>query len=611
MSTDLIFADAKTRTDTAIADSQSFLDRLDVIAKDDQISFDNNVSLVTHDTNMRGLVDITEPGLVVPTAPGLIALEESLASTELDKLSLDYYAHTLPDIWEADTLDEFTEKAPELDAPDKPLDAAPTAPAAYVGDNLDALALAPFVIDETLSPAVLTEVTLIEPGALEIASVDLSVPTLDLIAPASTFEFVEEDYSSPMLTSLQNLISSDIENGGYGIEPSDEQALYARGRDREAEQVAVAVTQARKGIAARGFPVPPGALYETERVILQKGHIALSELNREIVLKRSDLYVQARQFAVQQGIGLEQALFNYVGAQQERALKVQQVTADLAIQFHNAAVQLFEVKIKIKQLYRDLHSEQLKTAVTKIQEYGEFLSHADMQNKINQTRLQQFNNKKEAQQLFYSAQKARDDHTRIQVEMEQLKLAAYQSKVEIFSTEVKARAAEFDVYRVAWEGEGMKQKVFAQQVEAHSAQVDVATKKAQMDEDVFNGEMKLLEAERSRSTVRIEQYNAEIRKAVAKLELDKDTNQDTLTTWASDRAVERANINAAYTRDVEHANKILEAAKYNLDLSTTSVAGIVSMKELNSTAAQAALLTYTEAIKAAEGSLSAIEARIT
>ena len=325
------------------------------------------------------------------------------------------------------------------------------------------------------------------------------------------------------------------------------------------------------------------------------------------MLKRSELYITARQFAVQQGLNLEQALITYTGAKQERALKAAQIAAELTIQFHNAAVQLFELRMGIKQLELDIHKDQLATAVTKLQEYGQRLAYADMNDKRNQVRLQLYNQQLEAVKVFYQAQAAEADLIKLTVEIERLKLQANQDRVTIYATTVRAKADEYDLFRTAWQAEEIKQKVFAQQLAAHDQQVETVVKESKMRQDQFEAKINLVKIQRERQAMALEQYGVILRKAALDADVGKQMNQEQLDMWRTNRSAGQFNIETSFRRNVEHATKLLEAQQTNIEQMQVAVSKVLQLKELNGASAQAALRLYEQAVKGAESSLTLIE----
>lgn len=155
------------------------------------------------------------------------------------------------------TVPEFTSVAPALNIPDTPdttLPSVPTAPS--ISDPV--LPTAPSITLPT-APS-FSSVDLPLPPSVDIPSFTAGLPSEDFLTPTNNFTFYEAQYSSELLDELNSKLLSDLQNGGYGIETADEQALFNRLRDRETELALTQVEEIRRSAAARGFPLPPGAI---------------------------------------------------------------------------------------------------------------------------------------------------------------------------------------------------------------------------------------------------------------------------------------------------------------------------------------------------------------
>ena len=139
--------------------------------------------------------------------------------------------------------------------------------------------------------------------------------------PMTPFIFWDEQqYQPTVLEDAKRIIISDLRNGGYGLDPRDEHALWERSKDRESQNADNATNDYMRSMAARGFSVPNGAMLAGLQKVQQQARGAISTINRDISIKRADMYVQARQFAITNGLNAEQFMVNYYSSYADRAL---------------------------------------------------------------------------------------------------------------------------------------------------------------------------------------------------------------------------------------------------------------------------------------------------
>src|SRR5262249_38628912 len=131
--------------------------------------------------------------------------------------------------------------------------------------------------------------------ALEILRID---------APIIAFRDIEQS----ALDAVKAVLLRDLTLGGYGIDPGDEAALLQRTRDREAAVAMAEEDEVVRDYAEGGFSLPTGAMLAARARARQAAAGRISSVNREIYIKRADQFVQARQFAIQQTLQVQQVL---------------------------------------------------------------------------------------------------------------------------------------------------------------------------------------------------------------------------------------------------------------------------------------------------------------
>ena len=186
----------------------------------------------------------------------------------------------------------------------------------------------------------------------------LTVPA----APTATFSYTDPGYSSLLRDTMVAKLLDDLIYGGYGIEPADEAALWNRERDREALETQANIDELRRSHASLGFTMPQGALYAAMQKARELQLAKNSSVNRDIGLKRADLYVQNRQATLEKVLKSEdqsQALYNAI---QARTLEAAQVQVKMALALFEAGFRYFEGQLKslLAQIEAQVTAEKMK-----------------------------------------------------------------------------------------------------------------------------------------------------------------------------------------------------------------------------------------------------------
>jgi len=80
----------------------------------------------------------------------------------------------------------------------------------------------------------------------------------DITAPTNAFEFNETQYSSVLKDAIYNGLLDEVQTGGYGLNPDDEEALWNRERDREAINAQFTIDEVKRNYSMTNFPIPTG-----------------------------------------------------------------------------------------------------------------------------------------------------------------------------------------------------------------------------------------------------------------------------------------------------------------------------------------------------------------
>lgn len=164
----------------------------------------------------------------------------------------------------------------------------------------------------------------------------------DIVLPPAPNIFIP-DIDTALLSNFWNDIlrklHDDLANGGYGIETTDETGAYERAKERERLEYLSQVEAADEVMATSGFKIPTGALIKIRQKARDQYQGKLATINRDIMLKRVDLFVQCRQYAIEKGIMFGEFFINLA-----------KVQVDLYESLVRGAIAVVEAKYKNEML---------------------------------------------------------------------------------------------------------------------------------------------------------------------------------------------------------------------------------------------------------------------
>lgn len=314
-----------------------------------------------------------------------------------------------------------------------------------------------------------------------------SLPTFAAVAPqnllappTNTFAYVDTGYTSVLRDPLVGKLLSDLQNGGYGIDTTDEQALWDRARARALQQSQAEIDTAEQSALNSGFVLPQGIFLARQDKAREKLQQALSEINRDIALKRADLYVENRKFTIQEVRQYEQVAIALYNAIQERAFNASKAVADLGIAYYDAAVRNFNAQLEGYKAEAQVFEARVRAELGKAELYKTQIDAERLRGEFNQTKVNLYNAQLQGVQQTVNLYKSRVEAANLLAQLQAQKLEVFKSRVSIFSEQVRAKGAEFDMYKAGISGELAKLDIYKTEIDAYKSRVDAEETKARV-----------------------------------------------------------------------------------------------------------------------------------
>lgn len=479
----------------------------------------------------------------------------------------------------------FTETDPSLNLPKVPDPLNISAPVKdFIVDTSIDFPIAP---NDPL-PLVPTflELNIPSPQDLTIPSFTLDFPTSNsIIIPGNTFSFSEINYSDDLLEKVKDELLWRLD-GGTGLNPLVEAAIWNRGRDRESKSVVLAERALLVDRASQGFSRPTGAQLAALEGIVQEAQSKIIELSREIMIKQAELEQENIKTTIQQTIALEDILIRENLAINQRRFEVAKYMQDVAVELFKAQVALYNSEVEAYKAFASAYSARVQAELAKVEIFKAQIEAEKLKGDINEQSVKlyvaQLEGIKTNVEIYKSLMSAVSEKLRA----EGLKLEVYKTDVEAYATSIKAKSEEYSMYSEQIKGELAKVEVFdskvkayASRIQAYASQSDVTLKKAETEVKVEDLKLEKYKADLDAyiNKVKADQliyetavdiykgetqmYLADIsaNKAVAELELKQAENTITQNKYVADIAIANAQISLESVKAAYQA--LLESKK--------------------------------------------------
>lgn len=437
-------------------------------------------------------------------------------------------AFTHPDIG---TIPEFTMVLPTIALPTAPSTDLPGAPGSAPETTLPALPSKPVFSLPTVPT--FAPIAIPEPDAIVIPTFDMVMDFGDIVAPTTSFEWSEAEYTSALLDATRAKILNDIQNGGYGIDEDDERRMWDRARERELLNASVKIEELARTHAARGFTLPPGALYAQEADAQQDLQEKNASLSREIAIKRADMYVENRRFAITTAVQIEDMLIRQAGAIAERALNGARAQVELSVAIFNAQVARYTAKLDAFRAYATAFESRVRGALAAAEVFKTKVEAAQLAVETQRLYADVYRIQLDGVNALMGVYRTDMEAAQIAANIEQIKMQGYRTQVEAYAERVRAKAAEFGMFESQIRGETAKVQVYDASVRAYAARLSGIEAKARVADTVSRTEIAQAGAQLDTYRVDMDAYRTQIGIVSEKIKAAIETYQGQLSAYST------------------------------------------------------------------------------
>lgn len=420
------------------------------------------------------------------------------------------------------------------------------------------------------------------------------IPTLSILQPAPFAYSPGARYASQLLDNLKAQLNARIQ-GGTGLSPAVEQAIWGRALDRETVVALAREQEVMRGAEALGFPLPSGVLAGQLQDARREYHDKLSGLSRDIAIKQAELEQANLQQATQLALQLESTLLEDAYKLEVLAIDAAKAAADNAIAAHNAAIEHFKALLAGYQAYASAYETVIRAELNKVEVFKALLSAEQTKADINKSLVERYKAEIDGSMAAVQIYQARIGAAKTLVELEGTRIQAGAEQVKAFVATVNAETAKADMYKASIGAEATKVEAFATLGRAYAAKVGGQAEKARVEIAKLQAKVQAkslewdgwkarlsaataeVEAAARKSSIMVDGYRAGVSAAEAQAgaymrRWEADIKQYEAGTNITFQAAKINNDAALHTNDAR-----MEAAKVGLTTSSQRLASAWSM----------------------------------
>lgn len=306
------------------------------------------------------------------------------------------------------------------------------------------------------------------------------IPELSVLQPAPFSYSPGARYASQLLDNLKAQLNARIQ-GGTGLAPAVEQAIWDRARDRETQVALAKEQEVLRASEALGFALPSGVLAGQLADARREYHDKLSGLSRDVAIKQAELEQANLQQATTLALQLESTLLEDAYKLEVLAVDLAKTAADNAIAAHNAALEHYKALLAGYQAYASAYQTVIQAELNKVEVFKALLSAEQTKANINQSLVERYKAEIEGAMAAVQIYQARVGAAKTLVELEGTRIQAGAEQVKAFVATVNAETAKAEMYKAGISAEATKVEAVGTLARAYAAKVGGQAERARVE----------------------------------------------------------------------------------------------------------------------------------
>jgi len=285
------------------------------------------------------------------------------------------------------------------------------------------------------------------------------------------FNFSEDRYRSDLQDTLNAKLLDYVSQNITGIDPTIEQQLFDRARERTNATTKATIINVSRRAAASGWDQPIGDQYDRIAQAEEQANAEAIAESRNVAITQANLIQQKFHQALGLALQHENQLIQYVNNYAQRSLDAAKAVVQFAVDAATLLVTQYNAEAQVYNTYAQVYKTRVDADLARLEQVRIKLEGQKLIGELNQQDVERYKAEIEAQSLIVQIYKEELEASRIKLEHDRIRIQAVESEVKIYEADIKAKALEYDGYKTEQEAELLKVQTHEALAKAYEAKI--------------------------------------------------------------------------------------------------------------------------------------------
>lgn len=331
-------------------------------------------------------------------------------------------------------------------------------------------------------------------------------PTQDLQVPndSEVSKIAKPEYKERLMKDIEAELRRKMK-GGTGLPPAIEQMLFTRAKFREEETADRAIMEAVDDWASRGFSLPSGILDKKIQAVRQENQSQANAFSREIEIQSFTREQENLQFAITQGMALENISVQIFTAVIQQLFAQAQAIDQFGLSAVGAKIELFNAEVNMFRIEAEVYRELIRAELNKIETYRAQIESQRVIGELNQQKIDLYRRQLDGlsvmTQIYATRVQAADTVSSINQNL----VRTYEADISAYRAGIESNRAEFEAWQAEIQGELGK-------IQGYEAEARAFSARASAYEAGVNAKTIVPRLEIDRARLNVERYRTDIQR---------------------------------------------------------------------------------------------------